>query len=369
MRQSVWMEHDWIPRRGSLLAECVRVMQLRIEAGEWARHLPGERRLAELLHVGRDTVRLTLAELEHDGWLEPAEAGKRRRVSKRSIRPATRSTKTLRVGMLSPKRLERQNQTMLLEVDQVRHIVAEKGGSFELYSPGWYESQQPDARLAELIDAEKRTVWILHRSPRQVQRWFELNRVPCLVRGTPSEGISLPFLDVDWRATARHAAGMLWRLGHRKIGILTPPDRLVGVNAAVDGAQQITEDGFEVMVMEENGTAGGVERIFTRAMCTLDPPTALIATRARQVVTLFGCAARRGMKVPEDLSLVSLVTEPYLEYMIPEVTGYLSKPTVLAKQVVRRLEQLAAGNISPAGNPWLVPETAKGASVAPPPAK
>ncbi len=363
------MENDLIPQRGSLLAECVRVMRLRIEAGEWSRFLPGERRLAELLHVGRDTVRLTLAELEHDGWLEPAKAGRRRQVVKLGTRPTIRSTKHLRVGMLSPQRLERQNLTMLLEVDKIRHIVAEKGGSFELYSPGWYESQQPDARLSELIDAERRTVWILHRSTPQVQKWFESNRLPCLVRGTPSEGISLPFLDVDWKATARHAAGMLWRLGHRRIGILTPLDRLVGVNAAIDGAQQITEDGFKVVVMQENGTAGGVERIFTRTMGLLDPPTALIATRARQVITLFGCAARRGMRVPEDLSLVSLVREPYLEYMIPEVTGYLSKPTVLAKQVVRRLEQLAVGNITPAGNPWLVPEAAKGASVAPPPLK
>jgi len=361
------MDKDWMPQRGSLLAECVRVMQLRIEAGEWVEYLPGERRLADMLHVGRDTVRLTLAELEHDGWLEPAAAGKRRRIAKRRSKPASRNSGTLRVGMLSPHRLERQNQTMLLEVDKVRHMVAEKGGNFELYAPGWYESQQPEGRLAEFIEGEQRTVWILHRSTPQVQRWFEKNRVPCLVRGTPSEGISLPFLDVDWKATTRHAAGMLWRLGHRKIGIFTPPDRLAGVDAAVKGAEEITEDGFEVMALQENGTTGGIERVFTRAMKMQVPPTALIATRARQVVTLFGCAARAGLRVPEDLSLVSLVREPYLEYMIPEVTGYLSKPTVLAKQVVRRLEQLVAGNISPAGNPWLVPETAKGASVAPPP--
>ena len=70
-----------MPQRGSLVAECVRVMRLRIEAGEWTGSLPGERRLAELLQVGRDTVRLTLAELESQGLLEPAEAGKRRQVA------------------------------------------------------------------------------------------------------------------------------------------------------------------------------------------------------------------------------------------------------------------------------------------------
>ena len=361
------MQSDWMPQRGSLVAECVRVMRLRIESGEWVDHLPGERRLSELLHVGRDTVRLTLAELEHSGWLEPAVAGKRRRIAKgRKMRSDTKPH-NLKVGMLSTHRLERLNQPMLLEVDHIRHIVADKGGSFEIYAPGWYESHRPTSRLAEFVESEKRTVWILHRSNVQVQKWFESKRTPCLVRGTPSEGVSLPFLDVDWQATARHAAGMLWRQGHRKIGVLTPPDRLRGVEAAVRGAEQIQEDGFEVVVLPEKGDSVGIQRLFSRVMKLNDPPTALIATRARQAATLFGCAARAGLRVPEDMSIVSLAREPYFEYLVPEVTGYFSKPEVVAKQVVRRLEQLVTGNASPGGNPWLVPETVKGASVAPPP--
>ncbi len=355
-----------MPQRGSLVAECLRVMCLRIEAGEWSEYLPGERRLAELLQVGRDTVRLTLSELEHEGWLEPAEAGKRRRISSERQRSDHAVLKSLRIGMLSPQRLERLSQPMLLEVDHVRRALADKGGSFEIFAPGWYESKQPGPRLADFIEGERRVAWILHRSSRPVQRWFAENRVPCLVRGTPYEGIPLPFLDIDWRATARHAAGILWRLGHRKVGVLTPPDRLRGVESAVKGAGEIHEEGFEVIELAENGTVGGLQRVFDRAMALKHPPTALIATRARQVATLFGCATRAGLRVPEDLSFISLAREPFLEYLLPEVTGYRSDPAVVAKQVVRRLEQLVAGNIAPGGNPWLVPDGVKGGSVAKP---
>jgi DNA-binding LacI/PurR family transcriptional regulator len=156
-------------------------------------------------------------------------------------------------------------------------------------------------------------------------------------------------------------------MGHRKIGVMTPPDRLRGVEAALKGAGETGEEAFEVMELAENGTTEGIERLFVRAMRLKERPTALIATRARQVATLFGCAARAGLRVPEDLSLVSLAREPFLEYLVPEVTGYLSDPAVVAKQVVRRLEQLVAGNVNPGGNPWLVPEVVKGGSVAPPP--
>lgn len=361
------MENGWVPVRGSLVTECLRVMRLRIEAGEWTDHLPGERRLAELLQVGRDTIRLTLAEMEQQGWLEPVATGKRRRIPLSRKGPGNGLAKSLRVGMLSPLRLERLNQPMLLEVDHVRRSLADKGGSFEVYAPMWYETKQPTRRLQEFIEAERRVVWILYRSSFAVQRWFAESGIPCLVRGTPYEGISLPFLDVDWQATARHAASLLWRQGHRRVGILTPPDQLRGVEAAVKGAQETGEDGFEVIALSENGTPAGIERIFTRAMRLTPRPTALVATRSRQVATLFGCAARAGMRVPEDVSLVSLAREPFLEYLLPEVTGYRSDPALVAKQVVRRIEQLTAGNLNPSGNPWIVPDLVKGGSVAPPP--
>lgn len=360
------MDGEWMPQRGSLVAECTRVMCLRIEAGEWKDHLPGERRLADLLQVGRDTVRLTLAELEHEGWLEPAVAGKRRRVAVGCRQSAAGEAKRLSIGMLSPHRLERLSQPMLLEVDHIRRALADKGGSFEVYAPGWFESTRPGSRMADFLAGERRAAWILHRSSRPMQQWFAEAKVPCLVRGTPYEGIPLPFLDIDWQATARHAAGMLWRLGHRRIGIVTPPDRLRGVEAAVKGAGEINEGDFVVVEVPENGTTTGIERVFLRTMRLRNRPTALITTRARQVATLFGCAARAGLRVPEDLSFVSLAREPFLDYLVPEVSGYLSDPAMVAKQVIRRLEQLVAGNISPGGNPWMVPKLVKGGSLAAP---
>ena len=360
------MAKEMMPQRGSLVAECVRVMRMRIEAGEWRDFLPGERRLAEVLQVGRDTIRLMLLELEAEGWIEPPQAGCRRRLTAEHRRQEGSLARGLSIGMLSPQRLERLNQPMLLEVDHIRRALAEKGGSFEVFSPGWFESKKPGRRLAELIEGERRAAWILHRSTRTVQRWFENNRVPSLVRGTPHEDVTLPFLDVDWQATARHAAGLLWRLGHRRVAILTPPDRLRGVEAAVRGAAEIREPGFQVIELAENGTAGGIERIFNRALGLKDPPTAFIALRPRQVASLLGCAAKAGLRVPDHVSLVSLAREQFLEFLVPEVTGYRSDPAVVARQVVRRLEQMVSGNVSPGGNPWLVTEVVKGGSVGAP---
>lgn len=354
-----------MPSRGNLVHESSRVMRLRIQGGEWKEFLPGERRLAELLQVGRDTVRLAVQQLEREGTISPAEAGSRRRilVTTFAARKAT-TGKHLKIGLLAHRPLEQLPQPALLEVDQIRRAIAGKGGSLEVFAPSWYERRTPAKNLEAFISEEPCSAWILLRSSEPVQRWFMQKGLPCLIRGYPHEGIDLPHLDVDWEATARHAAGRLWRLGHQRVGILVPTEPLRGIAAAVKGALDLGETGFQAFEISENGTVDGIARGLARALQLRNPPTALIATRPRQAATALTWLGSRGIRVPAEISLISLAREPFLEHLVPEVSGYDVDPDAVAKQVMRRLTSLIAGNPHPGGNSWITPEVVKGASVA-----
>lgn len=351
-----------MPSRGNLVVDCVRVIKLRIESGEWQRYLPGERRLAETLQVGRDTIRLALQQLEREGVLGSAEAGSRRRIQGVIAKPEP--SRTLRIGMLAHRRLEQLPQPLLLEIDQIRSSLADKGGSLEVFAPAWYEQKNPANRLAALLEEEPCSAWILLRSSAAVQEWFMLHHIPCLIRGYPHPGIGLPHLDVDWHATARHAAGHLWRLGHRRVVVLTPADPLKGVEAAVQGVMDLGEEGFEASIQVEDGTPSGVGKVLARALQVKNPPSAIIATRPRQAATALTWLASKGIRVPGHISLITLAWEPFLDHLVPEITGYRADPDAVAKLVVRRLERLAAGDPNPGGNSWISPEAVKGASVA-----
>lgn len=355
-----------LPIRSNLVAECVKVMRLRIAAGEWKEHLPGERRLAGQLQVGRDTVRLMLQELETAGVIAPASTGSRRRILATNPLPARPENQTIRVGMLSPYRLERLPQPMLLEVDHIRTALAAKNGTFELHAPGWYENAHPENRLAQLLHEEPCSVWLLYRSTAEVQRWFERSRVPCLVRGYPQPGVHLPHLDVDWHATAHHAAGTLWRLGHRRVAILAAGESLGGVAAAVRGVMDFQDEGFRPMELTEDGTVEGTIRALTRALVGNDPPTALITTRPRQAATAMTWLGSRGIRVPDHISIVTLSREPFLEFLVPQIAGYKIDPAAVAKLVTRRLERLLGGSPFSGVNPWIVPDFIKGSSMGPP---
>lgn len=307
---------------------------------------------------------MALQQLEREGLLAPADVGNRRKIlvlphsrpTQRSARPA------IKVGLLAHRPLERLPQTMLLEIDRIRDALAETGGSIQVYAPGWYLQKNPGKRLEEFIKEENCNAWILLRSPEAVQEWFMKRGLPGLIRGYPFPGIDLPHLDVDWFATARHAAGHLWRLGHHRVVLLRPEDPLKGVDAAVAGIQSLGEPDFEAEIVVEDGTPFGLSRALTRALQHDRIPTAVVATRARQAATVLTWLATQGIRVPHHLSLMSLAWEPFLDYLVPEISGYRVAPEVVAKLMVRRVELLAAGNPNPGGNVWITPELIKGES-------
>lgn len=352
-----------LPSRRSLLQECLRVMRLRLQQGEWGAFLPGERILAEQLQVGRDTIRLTLAELTTEGWISAAASGKRRQIMARKQAPRKKKSALWRIGMLSPFHLEKMSQTMLSEVDHVRGLLAQRGGSLDLHVPAWYESPNPQRRLQLLLEENPCDAWILHRSSVQVQQYFQKTRTPCLLRGHPHAGIDLPHLDYDWKAIARHAMGELWRKGHRQIGILLPEDRLRGNLAALEGARSFEEEGVRLTEIWENDTTDGLLRAVEQAVAKSHAPTAFIALRPRQVLSLMSWLGACGRPIPKHFSIISLAEEPFFAYIVPKVSTYHIEPSSFARKVVRHLEWLVDGQIGDHGSLLLMPDFQAGGSV------
>lgn len=352
-----------MPVRSNLVDDCVRVIRLRLEAGEWGGGLPGERTLAQSLEVGRDTVRLALQRLEHDNVLSAAQAGCKRKVLIAPDRSSGDRMENLRIGVLSPRGLEQLPQPTLFEVDHLRRALADIGGSLDLFSPSWFEQKNPTKHLARLVANEPCSAWVLFRASEAIQRWFAKSGLPCLVRGYPYTADLLPHLDVDWEATARHASGRLWRQGHRRVGILIPPGHHRGTEAAIRGASDLGEPDFGVVEIPENGTVEGVCRALARALQMKSPPTAIIAIRPRQVATTLTWLGTQGIRVPDDFSIISIAYDPFMDHLVPGLSGYRVVPETVSKLVIRRVKMLISGNLGRSGNSWITPEIVKGASI------
>lgn len=119
-------------------------------------------------------------------------------------------------------------------------------------------------------------------------------------------GHTLPAIDVDNARAMNDAVAYLVGLGHRRIGRVGGPPRLIHTAArtrafeaalSAHGASGITVDGD---YSAESGRAG------TRALLAMaDRPTAIIFDNANTAVAGAEAARADGVRVPEDLSLLA----------------------------------------------------------------
>jgi DNA-binding LacI/PurR family transcriptional regulator len=169
----------------------------------------------------------------------------------------------------------------------------------------------------------------------QAVEWLIRRGLPLVyVDQTPVPGI--PSVNVDDRSGARSAAEHLVELGHRRIGILTAEktaahstlvdaeapsahhvarERMLGWSDALDAA------GIEPVVAR--GLLNPEESVRRSARLLLDldePPTAVLCWSDVLAFWVVREAEDRGLRVPEDLSVVGFDDNPLARRMRPELT-------------------------------------------------
>jgi DNA-binding LacI/PurR family transcriptional regulator len=81
------------------------------------------------------------------------------------------------------------------------------------------------------------------------------------------------------------------------------------------------------------------------------------------VATAYTWLGTQRIRVPTDFGIISLAHDPFMDYLVPEVSGYRVDPETVSKLVIRRVKMLISGNPGRAGNSWITPEVVKGASI------
>lgn len=143
---------------------------------------------------------------------------------------------------------------------------------------------------------------------REVDLPAELAGSPTVLLDARSSDRSLPSVAPDEMAGGRIATQTLLDAGHRRIGLVLNVDdipatrgRLAGYRAALTEAGLAVDDGLVAAAASETG--GGLEA--ARALLDLpDRPTAIFSFNDRMAMGVYHAAAERGLRIPEDLSVV-----------------------------------------------------------------
>lgn len=323
------------------IAEKIRQM---INDGRLQHTLPGERELGHRLSVGRETVRKALIIMEQNGDISAPRLKTPRKILRPASHPCrTVSSGTREIGFLTSRSLQKLPQSAMVELYTLSKIMEEDDISIRIHDAPWLLGPNPDKRLTKLVEQSGCACWILHRTSEQTQIWFKKHGIPCIVRGSAYPSSSLPYLDKHWVATTNHAARYLWSKGHKTVGLCLPPDPLKGHQLMQKGFFEFQGQGWTpVLIPSPMETPAFFENL-TRVFAQHPDMSALVAARGNQTVALFSWAEMNSMIIPDQLSLLSLSYEPFMDRLLPSVAYYNDNLNKTVHKLVRMLRGIMAG--------------------------
>ncbi len=186
-----------------------------------------------------------------------------------------------------------------------------------------------------------------------------------------SSALDAPTVGATNRAGGMAATDHLLRLGHRRIGmiagrpgLLCSRARLGGYRAALEGAGIPVDE--TLIAPGDFCHASG----FTGCNTLLDlpePPTALFAASDQMALGAIEALRRRGLRVPEDISVVGFDDLPEVHWCAPPLTTVRQPLADMGKLAVRTLQQLSRAEELDSRRMELATELVVRASTAAPP--
>jgi LacI family transcriptional regulator len=154
----------------------------------------------------------------------------------------------------------------------------------------------------------------------------------------------------DW-AGGRDATDHLLGLGHRRIGFITGPIQQVCHRDRLDGYQAALRR-YDVrldldLVRYGDSLVGGGRRLGAELLALPDPPTAIISGSDEQAYGVYQAARDRGLRIPEDLSVVGNDDVELCQWISPQLTTVRQPLAAMAREATRMVIELSRGGGRP----------------------
>ena len=244
-------------------------------------------------------------------------------------------------------------------------VVVRSAGDADL-GPSWVEALLRSGRSGSIVVV-----------PELGERERDLLRraaAPCVVVDpTEAPDVGLPAVGATNRAGGRAATRHLLELGHRRVAVVTGPRQVLCSRERVDGHRQALVDAGLVPdpALEVTGDfhhAGGLAA-GRRLLRLPEPPTAVFAGSDEQALGVVDAARERGLRVPEDLSVVGFDDLPTSRWSSPALTTVRQPLADMGRRAAELLRSLLEGGTVEHAHLELPTELRVRSSTAPPPVR
>jgi LacI family repressor for deo operon, udp, cdd, tsx, nupC, and nupG len=230
--------------------------------------------------------------------------------------------------------------------------AAQREGYAVLLGDTQHDAERED-RYAQMLRRKEADglIFLGHRLPAEAEQIVASAAPKCapIVNGCEfSPQLAVPSVHIDNSKAAHEAMDYLYTLGHRRIGILTGPlvsplsrDRLRGVVAAARSA------GLHDKLITVNGDfsigsgVSGAERLLQAKTV----PTAIFCFNDEMAMGVIETARRRGVRVPEQLSVIGFDDIRFARHTDPPLTTVAQPMREIGEGCVRLLLEILQGHV------------------------
>lgn len=327
--------------------------------GMWTGLMPGSDRLAAELGVGRDTAEAALRELEREGWL--INQGRRR--GRRIMLPKNHAPPGLRVGILF---YEKGTETDDLFIRFQNRLNA--AGHTVVHAPkNLTDIRGNTRRLARMIKETHADAWVVIAGSVGVLKYFEQRQVPVFALFGFMDQLGIAGIGLNLVPSVVAATRRLVALGHRRIVVLSKTTTLS--HPGIIGAAFLAEmaaHGIEVGPYNVPGWEGGYDGFYRclESLFSHTPPTAIFIFSAAEYFATAQFLLHRGLRVPQDVSLVCCYMAQYFKRYQPSISHVHWNDQLVVNRIARWVKNVSQGK-EDTRQSWIKVELIEGGTIGP----
>jgi LacI family transcriptional regulator len=332
-----------------------------VERGTWSETMPGEERLMRRLGVGAATVREALKQLENEGVLVGQGTGRRRKI----VLPEGHTPPALRVAVLFGEKGDEAHDFFIRFQNKLK-----AAGHTVVHAPkNLTDLGENTRRLARMIKDTGADAWVVIAGSKEMLEWFVQRQTPVFALFGGFGRLRIASTAPNQEPAIRAATRRLIALGHRRIVMLESQSDLS--NPSPDDVaflDELASHGIETGDYNLPGWEGGFDGLY-RCLDSLfasTPPTAIFLYSAAEYFATTQFLLNRGLRVPQDVSLICCDVAPYFNRYQPTISHVRWNDQLMVNRIGRWAKNISHGK-EDTRQTWIDAEFIEAGTVGPAP--
>ena len=306
--------------------------------GKWSGSMPGILRLKDELGVNRNTIEAALKLVEKKGALKNMGTGRRRKI----VLPEDHAPPALRVAVLFYDKGDEAHDLFTRFQNKLK-----AAGHTVVHAPkNLTDLGGNTRRLARMVKETEADAWVVAGGSGEVLQWFEQGQIPVFALYGAFGRLRIAGITANKVPAIVAATRRLIALGHRRIVMLE--SRATLSTPGTDGVvflDELAAHGIKTGNYNMPGWEGGFDGLYRclESLFAKTSPTAMFLFSVAEYFATLQYLAHRGLRVPQDVSLICCDVAPYFNRYQPTISHVRWNDQLMVNRIVRWAKNISHG--------------------------